>query len=75
MCISFLHVQDIQASESRVTEVNALAEKLQREKHPDIELILSRQESLNNSWRNLTTIAKHRAERLAGAHEIQKFNR
>ena len=68
-------MQDIQASESRVTEVNALAEKLQRERHPDTELIRSRQDSLNQSWRDLTTIAKYREQRLAGAHEIQKFNR
>ena len=68
-------LQDIQASESRVKEVNALAEKLQRERHPDTELIHSRQDALNQSWRNLTTIAKFRELRLAGAHEIQKFNR
>ena len=68
-------LQDIQASESRVTEVNILAEKLLKERHPDSELIHSRQESLNQSWRDLTTIAKYREQRLAGAHEIQRFNR
>ena len=52
-----------------------LAEKLQRESHPDVELIQSRQGALNESWKDLTTIAKHREQRLAGAHEIQKFNR
>ena len=58
-----------------MTEVNALAEKLLRERHPDTELIRSRQEALNLSWGNLTTIARYREQRLAGAHEIQKFNR
>ena len=52
-----------------------LADKLKKECHPDLELILSRQESLNQSWRDLTTIAQYRDQRLAGAHEIQKFNR
>lgn len=73
-CIIFA-LKDLQASESRVTEVNTQAEKLQRERHPDIELIRSRQEALNQSWKDLTTIAKYREQRLAGAHEIQKFNR
>lgn len=68
-------MQDIQANESRVTEVNELAEKLQKEGHPDKELIRSRQDALNQSWSDLTTIAKYREQRLAGAHEIQKFNR
>ena len=71
----FIALKDLQAIESRVTEVNTLAEKLQRERHPDMELIRSRQEALNQSWRDLTTIAKYREQRLAGAHEIQKFNR
>ena len=70
-----LQQQDVQASESRVTEVNTLAEKLQRERHPDSEFICSRQEAVNHSWRNLTTIAKYREQRRAGAHQIQKFNR
>ena len=56
-------------------EVNALAEKLQRERHPDTKLIRSRQDALNQSWKDLTTVAKYRDQRLAGTHEIQKFNR
>ena len=52
-----------------------MAEKLQRERHPDSEFICSRQEAVSQSWRDLTTIAKYRQQRLAGAHEIQKFNR
>lgn len=55
--------------------MNSLAEKLQKERHPDSEFIRSRQEAVNQSWENLTTIAKYREQRLAGAHEIQKFNR
>ena len=68
-------LQEVQASESRVTEVNTLAEKLRRERHPDSEFIHSRQEAVNQSWTNLTTIAKYREQRLAGSHQIQKFNR
>jgi spectrin alpha len=68
-------MKDVQASESRVTEVNTLAEKLQRERHPDSEFIHGRQEAVTQSWKNLTTIAKYREQRLAGSHQIQKFNR
>ena len=56
-------------------EVNTLAEKLQRERHPDSEFIHGRQEAVTQSWKNLTTIAKYREQRLAGSHQIQKFNR
>ena len=52
-----------------------LARKLLAEGHPDSELIRSRQEALNESWADLRTLANHREERLAGAHEIQRFNR
>ena len=67
--------QDVQANEASVAEVNVLARKLLAEGHPDSELIRSRQEALNESWADLRTLANHREERLAGAHEIQRFNR
>ena len=55
--------------------MGVLAGKLQKEGHPDSEFIRSRQEAVSQSWEDLTTIAKYREQRLAGAHEIQKFNR
>ena len=69
------YLQDIQANEAHITDVNTLAKKLLNERHPDSALIQTRQEAVNESWRDLRAVAKHREERLAGAHEIQKFNR
>ena len=68
-------MKDLEANEARVAELNKLAKKLLREKHPDSELIESRQEAVKQNWDELTSVAKEREEKLAGAHEIQKFNR
>lgn len=68
-------LKDLQANEASIDEVNKLAKKLLGERHPDTELIQAREEAVNQSWTDLRTIAKHREERLAGAHEIQKYNR
>ena len=68
-------LQDVQANEARVADIKSLAKRLLGERHPDAELIASRQEALNQAWDDLRTLAQHRQERLAGAHEIQKFNR
>lgn len=68
-------MQDIQANEARIADVNTLAKKLLNERHPDSGLIQARQEAVIESWADLRAVAKHREERLAGAHEIQKFNR
>lgn len=45
------------------------------ENHPDTELIRTRQEALNQAWKDLRGLAQLRHEKLMGAHEIQKFNR
>ena len=68
-------LKDLEANKVRVAEVNQLAKKLLSERHPDSDLIESRQEAVNQSWSDLTTLAKHREEKLSGAREIQKFNR
>ena len=70
-----LYLQDIQANEARIADINTLAKKLLDERHPDSDLIRTRQEGVNESWADLRAVAKHRKEKLAGAHEIQKFNR
>ena len=66
---------DLEANEAHIAEVDHLAKKLLIEGHPDSELIQKRQEAVNDSWAELKILARHREERLAGAHEIQKFNR
>lgn len=68
-------MKDLEANEARVGELSKLAKKLLRENHPDSELIEVRQEAVKQNWEDLTSVAKEREEKLAGAHEIQKFNR
>lgn len=68
-------MKDIEANETRVADLSKLAKKLLRERHPDSELIEARQEAVEQNWEELTSVAKEREEKLAGAHEIQKFNR
>ena len=67
--------KDMAAQEYRVTEVNALAEKLVTEGHPEVEVITKRKKELNESWQRLRQLALTRQEKLFGAHEIQRFNR
>lgn len=68
-------MKDLEANEARVAELSMLAKKLLMERHPESELIESRQEAVEQNWEDLTTLANEREEKLAGAHEIQKFNR
>lgn len=68
-------MKDLEANEARVAELSKLAKKLLMEGHPESELIESRQETVEQNWEDLTTLANEREEKLAGAHEIQKFNR
>lgn len=67
--------KDMAAQEYRVTEVNALAEKLVSEGHPEVEVITKRKNELNEAWQRLRQLALNRQEKLFGAHEIQRFNR
>eukprot|EP00731_Ephydatia_muelleri_P023860 Em0016g131a len=68
-------LKDLQANEARISSINKLAEQLVEENHPDTELIRTRQEALNQAWKDLRGLAQLRHEKLMGAHEIQKFNR
>ena len=68
-------MKDLQANESSIAQANQMAEKLLNEQHPDSDLIQSRQEAVNQGWSDLRALAKHRDEKLAGAYEIQKYNR
>jgi spectrin alpha len=67
--------KDLAANEARVSQVNTSAQRLANEKHPDIEAITARLQSLNNSWEKLKELSQLRNEKLNGAHEIQRFNR
>lgn len=68
-------MKDLEANEARIVDLNKLAKKLLGERHPDYELIESRQGTVKKCWEDLTLLAKQREEKLSGAHEIQQFNR
>uniref|UniRef100_A0A665WIH7 Spectrin alpha chain, non-erythrocytic 1 n=1 Tax=Echeneis naucrates TaxID=173247 RepID=A0A665WIH7_ECHNA len=66
---------DLAAHEERVNEVNQLAAKLIQETHPEAELILRKQEEVNDAWQRLKGLAQQRQAKLFGAAEVQRFNR
>ncbi|XP_037121664.1 spectrin alpha chain, non-erythrocytic 1 isoform X4 [Syngnathus acus] len=66
---------DLAAHEERVNEVNQLATKLRQEDHPEVELIISKQDEVNAAWQRLKGLAQQRQGKLFGAAEVQRFNR
>ncbi|XP_056875429.1 spectrin alpha chain, non-erythrocytic 1 isoform X4 [Takifugu flavidus] len=66
---------DLAAHEERVNEVNQLAAKLTQESHPEVELIVRKQDEVNAAWQRLKGLAQQRQGRLFGAAEVQRFNR
>lgn len=66
---------DLAAHEERVNEVNQLAAKLIQESHPEVELIVRKQDEVNAAWQRLKGLAQQRQGRLFGAAEVQRFNR
>ena len=67
--------KDMASQEYRVSDVNAQAEKLVNEGHPERDTIVRKREDLNEAWQRLKQLAVMRQEKLFGAHEIQRFNR
>ena len=68
-------LKDLQANEPGIISIDALAEQLLKERHPDVDVIHGRQEALRGAWHELSSLAHLREERLVGAHEIQHFHR
>lgn len=66
---------DLAAHEERVNEVNQLAAKLTQEAHPELELIVRKQDEVNTAWQRLKGLAQQRQGKLFGAAEVQRFNR
>ncbi|XP_077334821.1 spectrin alpha chain, non-erythrocytic 1 isoform X4 [Lithobates pipiens] len=66
---------DLAAHEERVNEVNQLAGKLAQEDHPELEIIKTKQDEVNNRWQRLKGLAQQRQGKLFGAAEVQRFNR
>ena len=67
--------KDLVVNETRMANLNKHANKLLREGHPDLNLIEPRHEAVCHRWLELTSVSKRREGKLAGAHEIQKFNK
>ncbi len=68
-------MKDLEANNTRIQKLSQQAKKLLGERHPDSDMIETRQEGVKQSWAELQMLAQRREEKLAGAHEIQKFNR
>uniref|UniRef100_A0A8C4X8M7 Spectrin alpha chain, non-erythrocytic 1 n=1 Tax=Erpetoichthys calabaricus TaxID=27687 RepID=A0A8C4X8M7_ERPCA len=66
---------DLAAHEERVNEVNQLAGKLSQENHPELELVVRKQDEVNAAWQRLKGLAQQRQGKLFGAAEVQRFNR
>ncbi|XP_041430679.1 spectrin alpha chain, non-erythrocytic 1 isoform X5 [Xenopus laevis] len=66
---------DLAAHEERVNEVNQFASKLAQDKHPEMELIKTKQDEVNAGWQRLKGLALQRQGKLFGAAEVQRFNR
>eukprot|EP00117_Sycon_ciliatum_P010415 scpid4432/ scgid12327/ Spectrin alpha chain, brain; Alpha-II spectrin; Fodrin alpha chain; Spectrin, non-erythroid alpha chain len=67
--------KDLAANEARLLAVRQLAESLEAENHPDLNLIKERSQELDSSWDNLKQLSNDRNAKLAAEHEIQKFYR
>lgn len=66
---------DLAAHEERVNEVNQLAAKLIQEEHPEVDLIVRKQEEVNAAWQRLKGLSQQRQAKLFGSAEVQRFNR
>ncbi|KAJ8384905.1 hypothetical protein AAFF_G00197130 [Aldrovandia affinis] len=66
---------DLVAHEERVSEVNQQAGRLREESHPELELVVKKQEEVNAAWQRLKGLAQQRQGKLYGASEVQRFNR
>lgn len=67
--------KEMASQEFRIQEVYQAAAKLLTEDHPDREIILKRRNEVEEAWEKLKHLTMIRQQKLAGAHEIQLFNR
>ena len=68
--------KDLKINESRVQELNIIAERLRSINKIDASTkIQSEIEELNNKWGELQRVTQERQEKLINAHEVQRFLR
>ncbi|XP_077522409.1 spectrin beta chain isoform X2 [Amblyomma americanum] len=66
--------QEMNNSASRVAVVNQLARQLLSVEHPNAEEVLTKQNSLNQSWAALRDAAEKKRDNIASAHGVQTFH-
>uniref|UniRef100_A0A452RWB4 Spectrin alpha chain, non-erythrocytic 1 n=1 Tax=Ursus americanus TaxID=9643 RepID=A0A452RWB4_URSAM len=62
--------KDLKANESRLKDINKVAEDLESEG-----LMAEEVQELNERWRSLQQLAEERSQLLGSAHEVQRFHR
>ncbi|XP_053212819.1 spectrin alpha chain-like [Panonychus citri] len=67
--------KEMASQEFRVQDVHKQADKLIGENHPDHEVIVRRRNEVEEAWKRLRQLTLLRQQKLAGAQEIQIFNR
>jgi spectrin beta len=67
--------RDVNAGMERYTAANGLARRLVAEGHSDTVLIKEKQDTMRSGWNKLQEMIQLRHTKLAGAHEIHRFNR
>uniref|UniRef100_A0A452V8Z5 Spectrin alpha chain, non-erythrocytic 1 n=1 Tax=Ursus maritimus TaxID=29073 RepID=A0A452V8Z5_URSMA len=67
--------KDLKANESRLKDINKVAEDLESEGLMAEEVQAVQQQELNERWRSLQQLAEERSQLLGSAHEVQRFHR
>uniref|UniRef100_A0A8B9GPW3 Spectrin alpha chain, non-erythrocytic 1 n=1 Tax=Amazona collaria TaxID=241587 RepID=A0A8B9GPW3_9PSIT len=67
--------KDLKANESRLKDINKVANDLESEGLMADEVQAVQQQELNERWRALQQLAEERSQLLGSAHEVQRFHR
>uniref|UniRef100_A0A8C3CYL7 Spectrin alpha chain, non-erythrocytic 1 n=1 Tax=Cairina moschata TaxID=8855 RepID=A0A8C3CYL7_CAIMO len=67
--------KDLKANESRLKDINKVANDLESEGLMAEEVQAVEQQELNERWRSLQQLAEERSQLLGSAHEVQRFHR
>uniref|UniRef100_A0A8B9NM04 Spectrin alpha chain, non-erythrocytic 1 n=1 Tax=Accipiter nisus TaxID=211598 RepID=A0A8B9NM04_9AVES len=67
--------KDLKANESRLKDINKVANDLESEGLMADEVQAVQQQELNERWRSLQQLAEERSQLLGSAHEVQRFHR
>uniref|UniRef100_A0A2K5MZW7 Spectrin alpha chain, non-erythrocytic 1 n=1 Tax=Cercocebus atys TaxID=9531 RepID=A0A2K5MZW7_CERAT len=69
--------KDLKANESRLKDINKVAEDLESEglMAEEVQAVQQQVGELNERWRSLQQLAEERSQLLGSAHEVQRFHR